>query len=119
MAMNDVGEPHALDAFDGDAGKVRKALGVVRIVAAFVPVEMGTIKERRVVDKKIADAVYRVALDDGGKAQPIAQRNSDAGNQNRLGLVAAIARQQNDNLVAHLAQRPGQTIDDVREAAGL
>ncbi len=82
MAVNHVREPHALDAFNGDARKFREPLVVIRIVAVFISVELGTIEERRVVDKKIAEAIDRLAFDDGGKVQLIAQRDGDARNQN-------------------------------------
>ena len=82
MAVNHVRKPHALDAFDGGARKFREALGVVRIVAGFISIELRTVEERRVVHKKIANAADRLALQDRGKAQSIAQRNGDARNQN-------------------------------------
>ena len=45
VAVNHVREPHALDAFNGDARKFREALVVIRIVAVFISVELGTIEE--------------------------------------------------------------------------
>jgi len=64
--------------FDGYAREFGKTLGVVRIVAALISVQVLAIKEKGIVHEKIPDARMGPAFDNSRKAQRIADGDADA-----------------------------------------
>ena len=120
VAMHHVRQPDALHEFDGHARKFRKALGVIGIVAALVAIEVFAVEKSR--DRRRKNSA-RPACDCpstmAGNRMRIAEGDAQAGNQRGGDFVSAVARQQNGDLVPHVAKRFGQRFDHVRQPAGL
>ena len=69
MAVDHVRHPDALAEFDGRAAKLRKTLGVVRIILPRHAVQLLAVEIFRIIHKVIVDAVQRSALHDSREAQ--------------------------------------------------
>ncbi len=130
VAVEDVHRlPIELDAGQGGSGQEREPGGVVRVVGAAVHVVVGAVEAVGMVDQSESVAI-RLTIDEvdgchvtdiAALARPRADRDADGPTRQgaRRGLQPTVEGQHHGHLVAALAERPGQRVDDVRQAARL
>ncbi len=119
VAMDDVGLPAALREFHDGAGEFAEARGVIGIVFAAYTVKLLAIEVFRIVHEEITDAIFRAASGDRGETQALAKTDGETGEKNGRGWIAAIAREDDADLMTERYEGFGQRLDYVGEAARL
>src|SRR5438552_3553821 len=78
VTVDHIRQPKLLGQLDGYARKLRKAFGIVRVIAAGDPVKLVPIEIVGIVHEEILDASRPAAVGDGGKAQGGTHGNTEA-----------------------------------------
>src|SRR5579871_988947 len=117
--MDHVRHPYLFAKFQRRPTKLRKPLGIVRIILAGHAVELVAVEVFEVVHEVVKNAVERAALENRRKTQLAARRNRQAGYPCPNALRISVARKQDGDLMTQRHERLGQRFDYIGQTAGF